>query len=108
MKGLLSYLLLCCKGDTEKGKEVKLIKEFEEVEVVYKNPRPKLNSSIDEPDKDRIPESDITNLNIKTHLKVSRPSIILSMDDSQKQVVLFESCVKNKMKKPRHKKDIKD
>jgi hypothetical protein len=105
MKGVISYFLLCCKGESEPEKEVNFMKDAEKLQEKQIDG---LNFSFEEPEKEHLPEVDITDLkdvSIQQKLKSpKRPSIILSMDGSQHQVILYDNNVKPKKKKSKHKK----
>ena len=103
MKNLIRYFLHCCKDQEEKGRNNDKGSNDDDVERVAKKYE---SNSFDEPDKEKTPECDVTDVKDQKTLKVkeSRPSIYLSMDGSQHHVVLYEDKALNKKKKSKHKK----
>ena len=106
MKNFFRFVLHCCKDQEDKGREHDLALGADEVERVVKKDEIFRSNSFDEPDKEKTPECDITDVKDQKTLKVkgSRPSIILSMDGSHHHVVLYEDKALNKKKKSKHKK----
>lgn len=112
MKEFLACFLFCCRGETEKEKPVQHIQELEIIEKI-ENSSDKIKNcgSFEEPDKEKLPEGDITEIRDNAHLRVrniKRPSIILSMDGSEHKVVLYDGNVKRKKKKSKHKRKKKN
>jgi len=106
MKNFVRYFLHCCKDQEEKGRDQDLGIDDDDVERVAKKDGSCKSNSFDEPDKEKTPECDVTDIKDQKTLKVkpSRPSIILSMDGSHHHVVLYEDKALNKKKKSKHKK----
>lgn len=104
MRPLLNLLFFCCKGTKEEDLSVSLTQDTKDLEKVEKKTVDANPVSLD-------PTSNISEIKIanneckeKNLLRTSKhkPSIILSMDGSTHQVVLFEDNAKSNKKK--HKK----
>lgn len=104
MKSIVKLLLCCWKEDQEKEKEAE-----ENAGDVGENEGDKSSDqlkhmSFEEPDKEKTPDCDVTEIKDKKALRVNRPSIILSMEGSVHQVVLYEEKEQKKKKRTKHKK----
>jgi hypothetical protein len=106
MKAFINFFLHCCKGNDEKKNPDSSGLVMDEVERVEKKSELLKKDSFDEPDKEKTPECDVTDIKDGRFLKVKgdRPSIILSMDGSEHHVVLYEDKGMSKKKKSKHKK----
>ena len=74
--------------------------ENQEAEKIQKIDHLKIDS-FEEPDKEKLPEGDITDVKDLQRLRVDRPrrpSILLSMDGSEHQVILYDGAVVEKKK----------
>jgi len=98
--------LLCCwKEDQEKEKPAE-----ENGGGIGENEADKSSDnlkhmSFDEPDKEKTPDCDVTEINKdRRALRINRPSIILSMEGSVHHVVLYEEKEQKKKKRTKHKK----
>lgn len=103
MRPLLNLLLFCCKGTKEEDLSVNSTQETKDLENIEKK-------TVDPKQVQLDPTSNISEVKIdakedqeKILLRPSKhkPSIILSMDGSSHQVVLFEDNAKPNKKKPK-------
>lgn len=102
MKPLLDLLFFCCRGKKEEESTVISKKDSKELEKIEKNTNDLKFASLEDLSNKELENNTIE---LKASLKIRqprhKPSIVLSIDGSSQQVVLFEDKIKKKKRKPK-------
>lgn len=107
LRRFFGYFLYCCRDESDKEIKEKTIKEIDMIDKIENSTDNIKNClSFEEPDKEHLPENDITEVKDNTHLRIGRakrPTIILSMDGSEHKIVLYDGNAKPKKKNSKSK-----